>query len=52
MQVFGYLTLGLIAFILIEQEINASNPCSQFSAPSLQSLCTTDNYPTDDAYEE
>jgi hypothetical protein len=52
MQVFGYLTLGLIAFILIEQEINASNPCSQFSSPSLQSMCTTDNYPMKESYEE
>jgi hypothetical protein len=45
MQAFGYLTLGTLLFVLIEQEISASNPCSQFSDPNRQVLCSTDNHP-------
>ncbi|NOT12922.1 MAG: hypothetical protein HOP23_13995 [Methylococcaceae bacterium] len=45
MQAFGYLTLGVLLFVLIGQEIGSSNPCSQFSDPSRQALCTTDNHP-------
>ena len=47
MQIFGYLTLGTLLFVLIGQEISSSDPCSQFSDPSRQSLCSSDNYPSD-----
>jgi len=47
MQIFGYLTLGILVFVLLGQEIGSSNPCSQFSDPDRQSLCSSDNYPSD-----
>ena len=43
MQAFGYLTLGLLLFVLIQQEIGSLNPCSQFSDPNRQALCSSDN---------
>ena len=43
MQAFGYLTLGLLLFVLIQQEIGSLNPCSQFSDPHRQALCSSDN---------
>jgi hypothetical protein len=46
MQAFGYLTLGIIMFVLLEIEIVSSNPCSQFSEPNRQSLCSSDNLPS------
>jgi hypothetical protein len=46
MQAFGFLTLAILMFMLLEIEIVSSNPCSQFSDPNRQSLCSTDNYPS------
>lgn len=45
MQVFGFLTVGILMFIALEIEIASSNPCSQFSDPNRQSLCSSDNLP-------
>jgi hypothetical protein len=44
MQAFGFLTLGILMFVFLEIEIVSSNPCSQFSDPSRQSLCSSDNF--------
>jgi hypothetical protein len=52
MQVFGYLTLGFLLFVLLDQKIGSSNPCSQFSDPNRQSLCSSDNYPSDEFQDE
>ncbi len=52
MQAFGYLTLGIILFVLLELEISSSNPCSQFSDPNRQSLCSSDNFPFDEPTNE
>jgi hypothetical protein len=46
MQVFGFLTLTILMFMLLEIEIVSTNPCSQFSDPNRQALCSTDNYPS------
>jgi hypothetical protein len=45
MQAFGFLTLGIIMLALVEIEAVSSNPCSQFSEPARQSLCSSDNLP-------
>ncbi len=46
MQALGYLTLGILMFVFVELEVVSSNPCSQFSDPTRQSLCTSDNLPS------
>jgi hypothetical protein len=38
MQAFGFLTLVILMFMMLEIEIVSSNPCSQFSDPNQQSL--------------
>ena len=45
MQTFGFVALGILMLVFAEIEIASSNPCSQFSEPSRQSLCTSDNFP-------
>jgi hypothetical protein len=45
MQAFGFLTLVILMFVLLEIEIVSNNPCSQFSDPNRHSLCSTDNFP-------
>jgi len=52
MQAFGFLTLGILMFALLELEIVSSNPCSQFSEPSQHSLCSSDNYPSGEVTDE
>ncbi len=52
MQAFGYLTLGILLFVLVEQEIDSNNPCSQFSAQNRQSLCSSDTYPSNEHTDE
>jgi hypothetical protein len=52
MQAIGYLTLGILRVVLLGQEIGASNPCSQFSDPNRQALCSSDNYPSDEPADE
>jgi hypothetical protein len=52
MQAFGYLTLGILMFMLLELEIDSSNPCSQFSDPSRQALCSSDNFPSDESVND
>jgi hypothetical protein len=52
MQAFGYLTLGILLFVLVEQEIDSNNPCSQFSAQNRQFLCSSDSYPLDEYVDE
>jgi CO dehydrogenase/acetyl-CoA synthase beta subunit len=47
MQAFSYLTLGILIFVLLGQKFDPTNPCSQFSDPDRQSLCSSDNYPTE-----
>ncbi len=45
MQAFGFLTLGILMLVFVELEIVSSNPCSQFSEPDRQSLCSSENSP-------
>ncbi|ESS72703.1 hypothetical protein MGMO_50c00190 [Methyloglobulus morosus KoM1] len=52
MQAFGFLTLIILMFMSLEIELVSSNPCSQFSDPNRQSLCTSDNYPSADSTDE
>jgi len=52
MQAFGFLTLGILMLVFLEIESVSSNPCSQFSDPSRQSLCSSDNYPSVEASDE
>lgn len=52
MQAIGYLTLGILLFVLVGQEIGSSNPCSQFSDSNRQSLCSSDNYPSDEPADD
>jgi hypothetical protein len=52
MQAFGFLTLGILMVIFLEIEIASSNPCSQFSDPNRQSLCSSDNYPLTELNDE
>lgn len=48
MQAFGYITLGITLFVLLEQKIDSANPCSQFSDLNRHSLCSSDNYPANE----
>jgi len=52
MQALGYLTLGILLLMMIEQGVGLSNPCSQFSDPDRQSLCSSDDYPADESADE
>ncbi len=45
MQAFGFFTLGILLVMLLGIEAVSSDPCSQFSDPARQSLCTSDNFP-------
>lgn len=45
MQAFGFLTLSILMFAFLEMEIASSNPCSQFSDPSRQAFCSSDDFP-------
>ena len=52
MQAIGYVTLGLLIVVLLVQEVGLSNPCSQFSDPDRQSLCSSDTYPSDEPADD
>lgn len=52
MHTFGFVTLGILMFVLLEIEIASSNPCSQFSDPNRQSFCSSDNFPSDDLADD
>ncbi len=45
MQTFGFLSLVILMFMFFGIEIVSSNPCSQFSEPNLQALCSSDSLP-------
>ena len=51
MQAFGFFTLGILLIMLVGIEAVSSDPCSQFSDPARQSLCTSDNFPAMSAEE-
>lgn len=48
MKTLGFLTLSVVLFVLIKQEMGLYSPCSQFSDPSRHSLCSTENHPSID----
>lgn len=45
MQAIGFFTLAAMVFLLVEIEVASSNPCSQFSEPSRQIMCSSDDLP-------
>lgn len=52
MKAFGLLTLVVLMFMYLEIEIVSSDPCSQFSEPNRQVMCSSDNFPEFVANEE
>lgn len=45
MKALGLLTLAVLMLMFLEIEIVSSDPCSQFSEPDRQAMCSSDNFP-------